>query len=80
MNIKREMIVKATAGRDSGRYFVILKNEDRFVFIADGKTRKLESPKRKNIKHLKLTDKTIGLDNITDKKLRNVLGKLAGTP
>lgn len=80
MDIQNGRIVKASAGRDSGKYFAVVGEKDGFILIADGKTRKLSSPKRKNIRHLKFTDKTIGLNDITDKELRNVLRIYAGTP
>lgn len=80
MDIQKGMIVMASAGRDKGRYFAVLGEENGSVLIADGKTRKLESPKRKNIRHLKFTGKIIGLNDITNKKLKNVLTEFAGTP
>ena len=80
MDIQKGRIVKASAGRDGGRYFAVVGEKDGFILIADAKTRKLSSPKRKNIRHLKFTDKIIGLNDITDKELRNVLRVYAGTP
>ena len=45
-------IVLATAGRDQeGLFFVVGKSDD-FLLLADGKSRKLEHPKRKNPRHL----------------------------
>lgn len=73
-------VVKALAGRDSGRYFVVVETHDRFVFIADGVTRKLESPKKKNIRHLESTCKKLKLDDMSNKKLKIVLGEMSGTP
>ena len=47
------MVVKSKAGRDAGRYFVVLKGADEgYVLIADGDLRKVAKPKRKKIKHL----------------------------
>lgn len=80
MDIQKGMIVKAAAGRDKGRYFAVLGAENGFVLIADGKTRKLQTPKRKNIRHLKFTGKIIVLNDITNKKLKNVLSEISGTP
>ena len=40
-------VVLANAGRDKGRYFVAVAASGGFVYIADGKERKLEKPKRK---------------------------------
>ena len=73
MEPARGLIVCATAGRDKDRYFVITEADGGYAFIADGKTRKLERPKRKNAKHLRMTGREIALTQMTDKKLRNLL-------
>lgn len=73
MEPSRGLIVCAMAGRERGRYFVVTKAEGTTAYIADGKTRKLSSPKKKNVKHLRTTSKTIALTQITDKKLRGLL-------
>jgi len=44
-------IVICTRGRESGRAFYVLAEEENFFHIADGKRRTLEHPKRKKIKH-----------------------------
>ena len=41
MKIEKGRVVKAAAGRDKGSYFVITEMEENYVFIADGKRRKL---------------------------------------
>ena len=73
MEPARGLIVCAMAGRDRGRYFVVLEAEGGYALIADGKSRKLAKPKKKNAKHLRVTGKEIALTQITDKKLRNLL-------
>lgn len=73
MKIQKGSVVKADAGRDCGGYFVVVEMQDGYCFIADGKSRKLLSPKRKNIKHLSFTNSVIDLNDITDKKLRTLL-------
>jgi ribosomal protein L14E/L6E/L27E len=46
-------LVSSKAGRDAGRkYLVIAKLDDRYVLVADGVTRKIVQPKKKNIRHL----------------------------
>ncbi len=67
------LIVYAAAGRDKGRYFAVVGEEGTRVLIADGKSRKLQSPKKKNIIHLRLTGQKAELEGMTDKKLRNIL-------
>lgn len=76
MNAVKGSVVKSTAGRDQGRYFVAVAAEDRFVFIADGKERRLENPKRKNVKHISPTAYTIDITGMTDKKLKKLLSGL----
>jgi len=77
VKIEKGRIVKAIAGRDSGGYFVITGCEGNYVYIADGNRRKASLPKRKNLRHLRFTNNIIELNDITDKKLRNVLGSYA---
>lgn len=76
MNLCIGSVVKATAGRDSGRLFAVTDIQGGYCFIADGKTRKLASYKRKNIKHVCPTDSMIDINDITDKKLRKLLREL----
>ena len=47
-------IVQATAGRDKEGIFCVVgvDREQGFLLLADGKSRKLERPKRKNPRHL----------------------------
>ena len=71
-------VVRAVAGRDSGKLFVVTGVQNGYCFIVDGKSRKLNSYKRKNIKHVIPTGSMIDInDNITDKKLRTLLRQLA---
>lgn len=47
-------IVISTAGRDKGLKFVVLCIiDDKYVYISDGDIRKLMTPKKKKLKHLK---------------------------
>ncbi len=47
--------VKSVAGRDKDRIFIVMSLCDqRHVFISDGRMRRVEKPKKKKIKHLKL--------------------------
>lgn len=73
MKLNTGSVVKANAGRDSGGYFVVVSADENYCLIADGKSRKLASPKRKNIKHLCFTSSMIDINGITDKKLRTFL-------
>lgn len=75
MNIVEGSLVAATAGRDKGSYFVAVGVHDGFVFIADGRTRKLEAPKRKNPKHISPVGAVISTEGLTNKKLRQLINE-----
>ena len=64
-------VVYSIRGRDSGRFYVVVEKVDSdFVKIADGKLRRIKSPKLKKIKHLKTRDEV--LDKISEKLKSNV--------
>ena len=52
MEIARSNIVKSDAGRDQGKLFVVLSIEGEYILLADSKSRRVESPKRKKSKHV----------------------------
>lgn len=54
MDIARSNIVKSIAGRDAGSLFFVLATEGDFLLLADGRRRRVESPKRKRRKHVEL--------------------------
>lgn len=73
MNITIGSVVKALAGREKNSFYVAVGIHDGFVEIADGKERKLEKPKRKNIKHISPTKTIIDTKELTNKKLRKLI-------
>ena len=79
MEAKIGMIVRSAAGHDRGNFLVITAVEGDFAFIADGKERKLVKPKKKRLKHLKLTNTVIDTDNLTDKGLRKIISSITET-
>ena len=46
-------IVLSTNGRDKDNYFLVVKVQNGYAFISDGKIRKVTALKKKNIKHLR---------------------------
>lgn len=72
-------VVKSVAGHDSGKLYCVISQKDGFAHIVNGKTRKLDNPKRKKEKHLEpmnieFTEET---ENLTDKKIRRLLREIA---
>ncbi|NMA06645.1 MAG: RNA-binding protein, partial [Ruminococcaceae bacterium] len=56
-------------GRDKGRVFIVTGYSDDYVLIADGKLRKVEKPKKKNKKHLQLTNTVFDIEVVNDNRL-----------
>jgi len=67
------ILAKSVAGHDKDSWYIVVKQEPGIAYIADGRRRKLEEPKKKNIKHIEMTRKTVKLDYYTDKSLRKAL-------
>jgi ribosomal protein L14E/L6E/L27E len=55
-------VVLAIAGREKKETFLILKTEGNIAYLINGKSRPIESPKKKNFKHLQLLNKDSNLD------------------
>ena len=65
-------LVRSLCGRDSGKVFcVIACPEDNYVFLADGKHRRLAHPKLKKVRHLE----KVGVisENVSAKFLRGAV-------
>jgi ribosomal protein L14E/L6E/L27E len=71
--LKVGTVVYSLAGHDKGRAFVVTRAEGDFAYIADGKERRLATPKKKRIKHLQITNTSLELtEKLTDKELRRI--------
>ena len=60
MSIEKADVVISLNGRDVGKRFLIVETQDEYALLADGKGRRVEKPKRKKNKHLKLEGKANG--------------------
>jgi len=73
--------VRSDAGRDKGKLFIVLAVEGEYLLLADGKTRKVESPKRKKRRHVlfvacddtRISEKIRGEEKVTNSELRKTL-------
>lgn len=52
MTFLRRDVVRSVAGHDRGDLFLVLREEGDFLWLVDGKCRKLETPKKKRRKHV----------------------------
>lgn len=71
-------VVISGAGHDCGRAMLVVRIDGDYIFVADGKERKLDKPKKKNQKHVRATNRVICPDGLTDRKLRRTLRELFG--
>ena len=47
-------VVKSLKGRDKDCIYVVIKVEGSMAYLANGRNRKVENPKKKNEKHLEV--------------------------
>ena len=86
MELAKSDIVRSIAGRDQGKYFLVTDTEGEFLMLADGKTRRLEKPKRKKRKHARLVgsnnsrvaEKIRSEEKVTNSELRRTLAAYGG--
>ena len=72
--LKRGSVVVSSAGRDKGTFLAVLRLEPDGVWIADGRRRPLERPKRKNPRHVAETPFTAEAASMaTNRELRRTL-------
>ena len=78
-------VVMTTAGRDAGNWFYVINEDPVYLFLANGKDRTLEKPKRKKRKHVnkvlrsetRVAQKLASGDKVLNGELRRDLAFLA---
>ena len=81
MEIAQSNIIRSDAGRDKGKLFVVLAVEGEYLLLADGKTRRVEDPKRKKRRHVlfvaaeetRVSEKIKNNEKITNSEIRRTL-------
>ena len=68
MDISKADIIVSMAGRDKGGLFYVLRVEDGYAYLVNGKQRTMENPKRKKLKHLRFAARIDS--NVAQKLLR----------
>ena len=76
-------IVRSLAGRDKGRYFVVMRTEENFCLLVDGDLRKIDRMKRKKVKHIKwarvssefVAGKLAAGEKVTNSEVRRALAE-----
>ena len=52
--VRAGMAAVSMAGHDTGRYYIIVRAEDGYVYLADGTLRTCEHPKKKKMRHVQI--------------------------
>ena len=84
MDLTRGDVVRSLAGRDKGRLFFVLACDGQYAILADGRMRKLETPKRKKLRHVQavsrpgtpVAEKLLSGDRVLNSELRKELAIL----
>ena len=61
---------KSKAGHDKNQIFIIINIEEEYVYLVDGKSRILDKPKKKKIKHIQVINQ---IDEELQRKLETNL-------
>ena len=74
-------VVVSTAGHDQGEMFYVVSTDDQFLYLANGKDRTLDKPKRKKRRHVqqvlrsetRVAEKILSGDKVLNSELRRDL-------
>ena len=73
----RGQVIKSTAGRDKDYLMAVTESDEKYVYVCDGKERRLSKPKRKNPAHVTKTIWTLNDNQMhSDRRLRKALNEL----
>ena len=84
-NIRISDVVISIAGRDRGEWFYVIDEDPIYLFLANGKDRTMDKPKRKKRKHVqkvlrsetRVAGKILSGDKVLNGELRRDLAFLA---
>lgn len=70
---KTGMLVESKAGHDTGQIYMIIKAEDAYVYLADGKIRTLDKLKKKKKIHVQPICRDNDISAIDDTAIKRIL-------
>ena len=87
MEVDKSSLVVSKAGRDQGQLFYVIDADEQYVYLADGKSRRIEAPKRKKQKHVRfiaesaapVAEKIRSKEKITNSELRKAIAAIRGS-
>ncbi len=75
------MLARSKAGHDKGHVYVIMKEEDAYVYLVDGDLKPIDKPKKKKKKHVQVILKKhemSDIDNVGIKRILKLFDKETG--
>ena len=74
-------LVVSLAGRDKGEFLLVLREDEQYLWLANGRTRRAEKPKRKKRRHTafeahcdaRTRDKLLETGRLTNRDIRKAL-------
>ena len=80
-------VVVPTAGRDADKWYYVVNMDEAYLYLANGKDRRIENPKRKKRKHAakvlrsetRVAAKLLAKDKVLNSELRRDLAYLSQT-
>lgn len=70
---EKGMLVKSKAGHDKGKVYVIVGMDETYVYVVDGRLRKLENPKKKKYRHVQVIQKRYDITEADDTAVKRIL-------
>ena len=83
MEILVGSMVRSKAGRDKGDLFIVIARDGEYAYLANGELRKVDSPKKKKLKHLQgsgkisefIVNKLETVGKVTNSEVRKALAE-----
>lgn len=75
------MLAVSLAGHDKNDIYVIIEEGEEYVYLADGKSRTVDRPKKKNRKHIQIIKKMTSEkpeDGFTDLEIKRAIKQYSG--
>ena len=75
-------MAKVKAGHDKDKIYIVVRDDEKFVYLADGKLKTLQNPKKKSKKHIQpilhKIDETLALklqtnDKVIDEEIKKAV-------
>ena len=79
--VEKGMLAKSKAGHDKGHLYVITDVDETYVYLVDGKTKSIQKPKKKKLKHIQVIYKKyeiVGKDDVAVKRILKLFDKETG--